>query len=57
MDRNDPTIVIQNQKFNFNEIVNSLIELNRFPVLIVLDNKKALEQLPFSISLPTTYSV
>ena len=45
MDRNDPTIVIQNQKFNFNEIVNSLIELNRFPVLIVLDNKKALEQL------------
>ncbi len=45
IDRQEPTILIQNKKFNFNEIVNSLTELKRFPILVVLDSKKALDQL------------
>ncbi len=45
IDRTNSSIVVLNSKFNFDEIVNSIVELNRFPVLIVLENKNALEQL------------
>ena len=43
--RKDPTIVLQTKTHTIDQLVQSLIELNRLPVLIVLDEKKALDQL------------
>ena len=43
--RKDPTIVLQTQTHTIDQLVQSLLELNRLPILIVLDEKKALDQL------------
>jgi len=43
--RDMPTVLLPSRHFNFSQIVNSLFELKRFPVLVVLDGKKALDQL------------
>ena len=43
--RKDATMLIPAKKFTINSILDALIELKRFPLLVVLDNKKALDGL------------
>tara|TARA_Y100000287_G_scaffold176265_1_gene166769 strand:- start:959 stop:2275 length:1317 start_codon:yes stop_codon:yes gene_type:complete len=43
--RNMPTVLLPTKSFSFSQIVNSLFELKRFPVLVVLDGKEPLDQL------------
>ena len=40
-----PTVLLHKRNFNFSQIVNSMFELKRFPILVVLDSKQALDQL------------
>lgn len=43
--RNNTNILINPQEFNINHVIESILELNRYPVLICLDNKNDLDQL------------
>ena len=43
--RDMPTVLLHKRNFNFSQIVNSMFELKRFPILVVLDSKQALDQL------------
>tara|TARA_X000000368_G_C23046108_1_gene719200 strand:- start:1090 stop:2334 length:1245 start_codon:yes stop_codon:yes gene_type:complete len=43
--RKDPTIVLQSKTHTIDQLIQSLVELKRFPLLIVLNEKNALDEL------------
>ena len=43
--RKGSAVLIKNTQFSFNEIVSSLLDIKRFPILIILDEKKANDDL------------
>lgn len=43
--RTERQVLINNQKYNFNRVIESLLELNRFPTLFVLSEKTCYDEL------------
>lgn len=43
--RKGSAVLIKNTQFSFNEIISSLLDIKRFPILIILDEKKANDDL------------
>ena len=53
--RDNATVVIPSQTYRFKEIIDSVFELKRFPMLLVIDPKKAFEHLETTHNILKNY--
>ncbi len=53
--RDNATVLVPSSKYRFQEIVKSVIELQRIPIVVVIDVKQAIEQLKWTHTILKDY--